>query len=177
VGSKAVSGSRCLGDVADTVLAAHIDPKKRPGIARDWVSLPFDVCCLGDPWADPEMRARWQVLAGFRADDHRRPGALKRPRNVNHFCATWLDSHLALGVAFQRGLERGDLPVLKRPIRANDIVVWRPEPKFPRLVIDMAPTKASVIEPGDDGGAKPLKVRPDFLAAIDITAIREAAGT
>jgi hypothetical protein len=73
-------------------------------------------------------------------------------------------------------LERGDLPVLKRPIRANDIVVWRPEPKFPRLVTDVAPKKASLIEPGDGDGAKPLRIHADFLDAIDIAAIRETAG-
>jgi hypothetical protein len=91
--------------------------------------------------------------------------------------STWLDRHLTLGAAFQRTLERGDLPVLKRRIRANDIVVWRPEPKFPRLVTDVAPKKASLIEPGDGDGAKPLRIHSDFLAAIDIAAIRETAGT
>jgi len=91
--------------------------------------------------------------------------------------STWLDRHLTPGAAFQRSLERGDLPVLKRPIRANDIVVWRPEPKFPRLVTDVAPKKASLIEPGDGDGAKPLRIHSDFLDAIDIAAIRETAGT
>jgi len=44
-------------------------------------------------------------------------------------------------------------------------------------VTDVAPKKASLIEPGDGDGAKPLRIHSDFLDAIDIAAIRETAGT
>jgi hypothetical protein len=75
----------------------------------------------------------------------------------------WMDRHIALGSAFQAQLRRGELPTLRRPVAARDIVVWRKEPHFPRLVVDLAPKKALLLEPGDQAGSQQLRVHPDFL--------------
>ena len=84
----------------------------------------------------------------------------------------WMDRHIALGGAFQAQLRHRELPTLRRPIAARDIVVWRKEPYFPRLVADLAPKKALLLEPGDQSGSQQLRVHPDFLLAIDFARLR-----
>jgi hypothetical protein len=42
-------------------------------------------------------------------------------------------------------------------------------------VADVAPKKASLLEPGNQAAAEPLKVRPDFLLAIDFAPLRAEA--
>jgi hypothetical protein len=86
--------------------------------------------------------------------------------------ARWMDRHIAIGTAFQAQLTCGELPTLRRPVAAHDIVVWRKEPHFPRLVADLASKRASLLEPGDQAGSAPLKVHPDYLLALDITQLR-----
>jgi hypothetical protein len=61
-----------------------------------------------------------------------------------------------------------------RPVAARDIVVWRKEPHFPRLVADLTPKKATLLEPGDQAGSDPLKVQPIFLLPLDFTKLRAA---
>jgi hypothetical protein len=39
----------------------------------------------------------------------------------------WMDRHIALGNAFQAQLARDELPTLRRPVAARDIVIWRKE--------------------------------------------------
>jgi hypothetical protein len=87
----------------------------------------------------------------------------------------WIDRHIALGIAFQAQIPRGELPTLQRAVTARDIVVWRNEPRFPRLVTDLAPKRASLLEPGDQAGSEPLKIRPDYLLAIDFAQLRATA--
>jgi hypothetical protein len=79
---------------------------------------------------------------------------------------------IELGTAFQAQLTRGELPTLKRPVAARDIVVWRKEPHFPRLVADLTAKRASLLEPGDQAGSEPLKVQPGYLLALDFTKLR-----
>jgi len=86
-----------------------------------------------------------------------------------------MDRHIALGSAFQAQLRHGELPTLRRPVAACDIVVWRKEPHFPRLVADLAPNRASLLEPGEQAGSTPAKVRPDFLLALDFAQLRADA--
>lgn len=87
----------------------------------------------------------------------------------------WVNRHLALGAAFQARLAEGDLPTLQRPVATRDIVVWRKEPRFPRLVSELGPKKATLPEPGEQAGSEPLKVHPDFLAVLDLASLRADA--
>jgi hypothetical protein len=89
--------------------------------------------------------------------------------------AGWMARHIALGTAFQAQLTCGELPALRRPVAARDIVVWRKEPYFPRLVAALAPKRASLLEPGDQAGSEPLRVHPDYLLAIDFAQLRAEA--
>jgi hypothetical protein len=90
--------------------------------------------------------------------------------------AGWMARHMALGTAFQARLTSGELPTLQRPVAARDIVIWRKEPHFPRLVAALAPKRASVLEPGDQAGSDPIKVHPDYLLAIDFARLRAKTG-
>ena len=89
--------------------------------------------------------------------------------------AGWMDRHIALGTAFQAQLTCGELPLLRRPVATRDIVVWRKEPLFPRLVAELGSKRASLLEPGDQSGSEPLKVHPDFLLALDFSKLRAEA--
>ena len=89
--------------------------------------------------------------------------------------AGWMARHIALGAAFQAQLTRGMLSTLPRPVAARDIVVWRKEPFFPRLVAALAPKRASLLEPGDQSGSAPFRVQPDYLLAIDFAAVTSQA--
>jgi hypothetical protein len=91
--------------------------------------------------------------------------------------AGWMDRHIALGTAFQAQLRCDVLPTLRRPVATRDIVVWPKEPHFPRLVADLGPKRASLLEPGHQTGSEPLKVHPDFLRALDLARIRAEAAT
>jgi hypothetical protein len=86
----------------------------------------------------------------------------------------WGIRHRKLGAGFQRRLAQGGLPTLQRPVRQHDIVVWSKEPQFPRLLAELAPKKALLLEPGTLGQAEQLRVHPSFLAAVDFHQISDA---
>lgn len=84
----------------------------------------------------------------------------------------WMDRHIALGSAFQAKLTSGELPTMRRPVVARDIVIWRKEPQFPRLVADLSPRRASLLEPGHEASSEPVRVHPDYLLALDFVQLR-----
>ncbi len=88
--------------------------------------------------------------------------------------ADWVARHIALGDAFQDKFSTGSLPTLQRPVIAHDIVVWKKEPLFPRLVAELASKNAVLFEPGDVGSGKPLVVRREFLQPLDLDSLRPA---
>jgi hypothetical protein len=86
---------------------------------------------------------------------------------------TWVARHLALGEGMQSALAQKNFPLLNKSIQAGDVVIWKAEFGFPRMVLDAAGKVALLAEPGDDedyGVSK--KIRPDFLSVIDVQRLR-----
>lgn len=84
----------------------------------------------------------------------------------------WMSRHMALGRAFQKRLIAGGVPTLIRSIAPRDIVVWRSEPNFPRLVASVASNGAVLLEPGGQTGAGVIKVQTHMLSPLDFAQLR-----
>jgi hypothetical protein len=108
------------------------------------------------------------AAAAVRLSDHFEVVAVRIVKIDAASAIVMVDLARSAGGAFQEKFSTGRLRTLQRPVITRDIVVWKKEPLFPRLVAELASKNAVLFEPGDEGNGKPLVVRREFLQPLDL---------